>query len=187
MERNSIWNVILVRASIIQEDQHANIMAKWSIASHTLPRAVELPEKYWLKSLPILIPLSSSRVYLVRRGISIAAGIIVIPSMIIGDRGGGGGGVNRRPCRSSEDARVVMPRARSPPPPFPIPRTTPHHSFRSSIFKRYLFRGKPRENQHHMRWATATGGGGGGRGVDSMMACARSPPPRCAWRRGASG
>ena len=61
------------------------------------------------------------------------------------------------------------PRSRMPaPPPFPIPRTTPH-SF-SSIFKRYLFREKTRENQHHMRWVTATGCGGGGRGVHSMMA-----------------
>ena len=38
-----------------------------------------------------------------------------------------------------------------------------HHSF-SSIFKRYLFRGKPRENQHHLRWAAGTGNGGGGDG-----------------------
>ena len=61
------------------------------------------------------------------------------------------------------------------PPPFLIPCTTPH-SF-SSIFKRYLFGGKPRENQHHMRWVTATGGGSGGRGVHSMMSHVRSPPP----------
>ena len=38
-----------------------------------------------------------------------------------------------------------------------------HHSF-SSIFKRYLFRGKPREIQHHLWRATGTGNGGGGDG-----------------------
>ena len=74
-------------------------------------------------------------------------------------------------------ARHTSSRSRMPaPPPFPIPRTTPH-SF-SSIFKQYLFRGKPRENQHYMRWATATGGGGGSRGVHSMMARTRSPLSR---------
>ena len=35
-----------------------------------------------------------------------------------------------------------------------------HHSF-SSIFKRYLFRGKPRENQRHLRRVTGTGDDGG--------------------------
>ena len=52
------------------------------------------------------------------------------------------------------------PPSRMVPPPVPPPDSQNHHSF-SSIFKWYLFRGKPRENQHHMRWVTATGGGGG--------------------------
>ena len=52
------------------------------------------------------------------------------------------------------------PRQPDSPSPHPTSRHQSHHSF-SSIFKRYLFRGKPRENQHHMQWATATDGGGG--------------------------
>ena len=57
-----------------------------------------------------------------------------------------------------------------------------HHSF-SSIFKRYLFRGKPRENQHHLRWAAGTGNGGGGDGRqwqqqgDSPVVLLLHPPP----------
>jgi hypothetical protein len=62
-------------------------------------------------------------------------------------------------------------------PPTPSPTTVPashlpspssivsdsqHHHRISGIFKRYLFRGKPRENPHHMRRATGTGDGGGG-------------------------
>jgi hypothetical protein len=65
--------------------------------------------------------------------------------------------VRRRPWRSPPPSRTA-------PPPIPPPENQSHHSF-SSIFKRYLFRGKLRENQHRMRWATATGGGDGGRGV----------------------
>ncbi len=41
----------MVCASIIQEDQHANIRAKWLIASYSLLRAVELREKILVKIL----------------------------------------------------------------------------------------------------------------------------------------
>jgi len=37
-----------------------------------------------------------------------------------------------------------------------------HHHRISGIFKRYLFRGNPRENSHHMGRATGMGNGGGG-------------------------
>jgi hypothetical protein len=37
-----------------------------------------------------------------------------------------------------------------------------HHHRISGIFKWYLFRGKLRENPHHMRRATGMGNGGGG-------------------------
>ncbi len=39
-----------------------------------------------------------------------------------------------------------------------------HHHRISGIFKRYLFRRKPRENPHHTRRATETGNAGGGDG-----------------------
>ena len=43
----------------------------------------------------------------------------------------------------------------------PCRRFRLHHHRISGIFKRYLFRGKPRETPHHMRWATGMGNGGG--------------------------
>ena len=48
------------------------------------------------------------------------------------------------------------------PSPSSIVSDSQHHHRISGIFKRYLFRGKPRENPHHMRRATGTGDGGGG-------------------------
>ena len=42
-------------------------------------------------------------------------------------------------------------------PPLPVVSDSQHHHSFSSIFKWYLFREKPRENQHHLRRATGTG------------------------------
>jgi hypothetical protein len=59
-------------------------------------------------------------------------------------------------CRRPTSARRRRP---------PCRRFRLHHHRISGIFKRYLFRGKPRENPHHMRGrATGTGNGGGGDG-----------------------
>ena len=56
-------------------------------------------------------------------------------------------------CRRPTSARRHRP---------PCRRFRLHHHRISSIFKRYLFRGKPRETAHHMRRTTGTGNGGGG-------------------------
>ena len=67
-----------------------------------------------------------------------------------------------------------------------------HHSF-SSIFKQYLVRGKPRENQHHLQRVTETGNGGSGDGRrrqrqgDSLVVLLLLPPSNasassaCTW------
>ena len=105
---------------------------------------------------------------------------------VVPARRGRGGGCHPRSHRQSHIPRQTQcpshlcsrhhhpspsPRWSPPPPPTGRQATPPttssvisdsqHHHRISGIFKRYLFRGKPRENPHHMWRATGMGNGGG--------------------------